>query len=221
MHFEINLKGIKLSSPGTRLKPFSSGTAFSALSHSFWHMAQYKFPSCKSQPGMFFNNTLQLKQGQLVLQGLTGCRSSPAEVSLTFHVCKEVIWFLCCLFFPLRIQGMAENFQKKKALTFAVTFQIALPSCWRLQQALAEGCSRLLLHGLCDGSLPRAVLFGTQQPEESCKTGGWQEPSTQHWAIALYKGRDSGKGRGSWFSSLWEHLFLCILKWSKWSKVEE
>lgn len=69
MHFEINLK-----------------VSCSALSHSFWHMAQSKFSSCKSQPGMTFTNTVQ---DQLILQGLTGYRSSPAEVSSAFHFCRD------------------------------------------------------------------------------------------------------------------------------------
>lgn len=69
---------------------------------------------------MTFNNIVPLhltKQDQLVLQGLTGYRSSPAEVSSAFHICRDN---LVSRLFILSSEdpGYSRQFSKNESINF-------------------------------------------------------------------------------------------------------
>lgn len=69
---------------------------------------------------MTFNNTVPLqltKQDQPVLQGHTGHRSSPAEVSSAFHICREN---LVSLLFILSSEdlGYSRELSKNESIDF-------------------------------------------------------------------------------------------------------
>lgn len=83
-------------------------------------MAQSKFSTCKSQPGITFSNTVPLqltKQDQLVRQGLTGYRGSPAEVSSAFHIGRDNL--VSMLFFlSSEDLGYSREVSKNESINF-------------------------------------------------------------------------------------------------------
>lgn len=142
---------------------------------------------------------LQLtKQGHL--WALRGCRSSLADVSSTFHVCKEITWFLRCLIFALRIQGMAKRPQQKGRVHSRPCSSNLLP----FLPKVAAGCGDV---GCVRAHSPELRF---SPPDKNCKTQWWQERSTYHRATVLYQGKGLGKGWGSWGLSLWEHLYFSV-----------
>lgn len=62
--------------------------------HSFQHMAQCKLCICKSQTKIF-SPTLPLHSH---IAGPPTELLHLQKVISTFHVCRQIIWFLCCLY---------------------------------------------------------------------------------------------------------------------------
>lgn len=167
-------------------------TFFSFL-HSFQHMAQCKLCICKSQTKIF-SPTLPLHSH---IAGPPTELLHLQKVISTFHVCRQIIWFLCCLY------RTWQSFQK-----------------FRLPCLLAAGCHVPWLHGL-RRVFTGLCVFATWPAQESCTTGGWAGLSTRHWATALLMGDTGGERVAIWVLSLQEDSSVYFLKRSKWRKVKE
>lgn len=149
--------------------------------HSFQHMAQCKLCICKSQTKIF-SPTLPLHSH---IAGPPTELLHLQKVISTFHVCRQIIWFLCCLY------RTWQSFQK-----------------FRLPCLLAAGCHVPWLHGL-RRVFTGLCVFATWPAQESCTTGGWAGLSTRHWATALLMG-DTGGEKGSYLGFIPPRGLICV-----------
>lgn len=152
-------------------------TFFSFL-HSFQHMAQCKLCICKSQTKIF-SPTLPLHSH---IAGPPTELLHLQKVISTLHVCRQIIWFLCCLY---------RTWQ---------SFQIALPSCCRLPCALATWVETGLYRAVCFCHLTSTrELYNWRMSRVIYTSLSYSPTDGRHWG-----------GKGSYMGFIPPRGLICV-----------
>lgn len=145
---------------------------------------------------MTFNTTVPLQlteQGQLVHQGLTGYRSSPAEVSSAFHICRDN---LVSLLFILSSEdlGYSREFSENESIDFCCYSSKCL--VFFLKGVEGSGCMGCLM-----AHFPKLCFLTFDSQKRAARLEGYKN-NLHITKQATYKRNYLQKGSESWVLSL-------------------